>query len=198
MTSAAPRVWIVVSDKAGDNAQVDAVVDRLPWPVEYRRLTFKRPFRKGKPPFFASLYHVDMTQSDALTPPWPDLAITIGRRPAMAAMWIRRQSHDRTRIVLFGRPKRALDHFALVVVSAQFQVPDAPNVVAVTLPLMRVDRERLDRSRRTGAQTSTSAGGRSSLCSSAVRHSHSCSTKAPPASCSSSRVVTAAVQDRCT
>src|SRR5262249_35133413 len=49
-----PRVWVVVSDKAGDNAQVDAVVERLPWPVEYRRLTFKKPFRRGKPPFFAS------------------------------------------------------------------------------------------------------------------------------------------------
>jgi len=144
-TPLAPRVWVVVSDKAGDNAQVDAVVERLPWPVEYRRLLFKKPFIKGKPPFFASLYHVDKTRSDALAPPWPDLVITIGRRPAMAAMWIRRQSGDRTRIVLFGRPKRRLKHFALVVVSAQFQVPDAPNVISVTLPLMRIDQVRLKR-----------------------------------------------------
>ena len=144
-TPLAPRIWVVVSDKAGDNAQVDAVVERLPWPVEYRRLQFKKPFIKGKPPFFASLYHVDKTRSDPLTPPWPDLVITIGRRPAMAAMWIRRQSGDRTRIVLFGRPKRRLLHFALVVVSAQFQVPDAPNVIGVSLPLMRIDQERLNR-----------------------------------------------------
>ena len=143
----APRIWVVVSDKAGDNAQVDAVVERLPWPVEYRRLQFKKPFRKGKPPFFASLYHVDKTRSDPLAPPWPDLVITIGRRPAMAAMWIRRKSGDRTRIVLFGRPKRRLLHFALVVVSAQFQVPDASNVISVALPLMRIDQDRLTRER---------------------------------------------------
>jgi mitochondrial fission protein ELM1 len=141
----APRIWVLVSDKAGDNAQVDAVVERLPWPVEYRRLQFKRPFRKGKPPFFASLYHVDKTQSDALTPPWPDLVITIGRRPAMAALWIRRQSGNRTGIVLFGRPKRQPQNFALIVVSAQFQVPEGPNVVGVSLPLMRVDQQRLAR-----------------------------------------------------
>ncbi len=140
-----PRVWVLVSDKAGDNAQVDAVVERLPWRVEYRRLQFKRPFRKGKPPFFASLYHVDKTQSDALTPPWPDLVITIGRRPAMAALWIRRQSGNRTGIVLFGRPKRQPQNFALIVVSAQFQVPEAPNVVGVSLPLMRVDAARFAR-----------------------------------------------------
>ena len=141
----APRVWVVVSDKAGDNAQVDAVVERLPWPVEYRRLTFKRPFRKGKPPFFASLYHVDKSQSDSLEPPWPDAVITIGRRPAMAAMWIRRQSGNRTSVVLFGRPKRDASNFALIVVSAQFQMPPAPNVVSIALPLMRIDRDRLAR-----------------------------------------------------
>jgi mitochondrial fission protein ELM1 len=140
-----PLVWVVVSDKAGDNAQVDAVVERLPWPVEYRRLTFMKPFRKGKPPFFASLYHVDKTQSDPLTPPWPDLVITIGRRPAMAAMWIRKQSGERTSIVLFGRPKRDVANFALIVVSAQFQMPSAPNVVSIALPLMRIDRDRLAR-----------------------------------------------------
>ena len=142
-----PRVWIVTGDKAGDNAQIDAVVERLPWPVEYRRLYFKRPFVKGKPPFLASLYHVDRSKSDTLAPPWPDAVITIGRRPAMAALWIRQQSNGHTKIVLFGRPKRHLQHFALVVVSAQFRVADAPNVLNVSLPLMRIDQERLDRER---------------------------------------------------
>jgi len=141
----APRIWIVVGDKAGDNAQVEAVIERLPWPVEYRRLQFKKPFRKGKPLFFASLYHVDRRHSDALSPPWPDIVVTIGRRPAMAALWIRRQSGGRTRIVLFGRPKRSPGNFALIVVSSQFQVPEGPNVVSVSLPLMRVDQERLAR-----------------------------------------------------
>lgn len=144
-TPAPPRIWVVTGDKAGDNAQVAAVIERLPWPVEYRRLYFKRPFIKGKPPFFASLYHVDRSRSDTLAAPWPDVVITIGRRPAMAALWIRRQSRDRTRIVLFGRPKRQLQHFALVVVSAQFRVGEAKNVLNVSLPLMRVDQERLHR-----------------------------------------------------
>jgi mitochondrial fission protein ELM1 len=140
-----PRVWVVTGDKAGDNAQIDAVVERLPWPVDYRRLYFKRPFIKGKPPFLASLYHVDRSRSDSLAAPWPDAVITIGRRPAMAALWIRRQSKGHTRIILFGRPKRHLQHFALVVVSAQFRVAEAANVLNVSLPLMRIDQERLNR-----------------------------------------------------
>jgi len=143
--AAAPRIWVVTGDKAGDNAQVDAVVTRLPWPVQYRRLYFKRPFVTGKPPFLASLYHVDKSRSDRLEPPWPDVVITIGRRPAMAALWIRRQSAGRTRIVLFGRPKRQPDNFALIVASSQFLVDDAANVLNVALPLMRIDAARMAR-----------------------------------------------------
>jgi hypothetical protein len=147
MNDRPPVVWAVLSDKAGDNAQVEAVIERLPWPVTVKRLHFRRPFVKGKPPFFASLYHVDKARSDALAPPWPDLVITIGRRPAMAALWIRKQSGDRTRVVLFGRPKRHPRHFALIVAAPQFLVDEGDNVLTTTLPLMRVDEARLEAAR---------------------------------------------------
>jgi len=151
VTPSAPSVWAVLSDKAGDNAQVEAVIERLPWPVARRTLVFKKPFRKGKPPFLASLYHVDKAKSDALVPPWPALVLTIGRRPAMAAMWIRKQSQRRTKIVLFGRPKRDPSEFALIVASAQFSVPAAGNVVETTLPLMRIDARKLAEAEATWA-----------------------------------------------
>jgi mitochondrial fission protein ELM1 len=65
--------------------------------------------------------------------------ITIGRRPAMAALWVRERSGGRTRVVLIGRPKRWIERFALVVVPGQFQVPSRANVVHLALPLMRAD-----------------------------------------------------------
>lgn len=138
-----PRIWAVLGDKTGDNAQVSAISERLPWPVEVRRLAFKPRFRKGKPLFNASLRHVDRAASAVLEAPWPDLVITIGRRPAMAALWIRRQSGGRTRVVIIGRPKRRLDEFDLVIASAQYRLPDAPNVQRIGLPLMRMDPSRL-------------------------------------------------------
>jgi mitochondrial fission protein ELM1 len=137
-----PRIWAVLGDKTGDNAQVEAIAARLPWPVEPRQLVFLPRYRKGKPLFGASLRHLDRSASAPLQPPWPDLVITIGRRPAMAALWIRRQSGGRTRIAIIGRPKRRIDEFDLVIASAQYRLPDAPNVVHVGLPLMRVDPER--------------------------------------------------------
>jgi len=146
VTAAVPVVWWVHGDKSGDNAQVEAVIERLPWPVVRKRLVFKAPFVRGKPPPLASLYHVDRRRSDRLEPPWPDLILTVGRRPAMVALWIRRQSSARTRVVLFGRPRRHPRHFALIVASAQFAVTGT-NVLETTLPLMRIDADRIEAAR---------------------------------------------------
>lgn len=143
----APRTWALLGDKAGDNAQVAAVAERLPWPVETRRLVLADRWTTGKPPFRAALYHVDSERSDALEPPWPDLALTIGRRPAMAALWVQERSGGRTRVVLFGPPKRWMHRFALVVVPCQYRLPRAPNVMPIGLPLMRVDERRLAEAR---------------------------------------------------
>lgn len=142
-SDAAPVIWALLGDKGGDNAQVTAVCERLPWPVEIKHLSFKRFFRRGKPFFLPSLYHVDRPRSDALEPPWPDVVLTIGRRPAMAATWIRDRSGGRTRVVLFGRPRSDAKRFALIVAATQFHVPSAANVVHTTLPLMRIDHGRI-------------------------------------------------------
>jgi uncharacterized protein len=72
-------------------------------------------------------------------PPWPDLIVTIGRRPSMAALWVQDQSGGRSRIVLIGRPKRWPDRFALIVAPSQFKIPPRDNLVQLTLPLLRAD-----------------------------------------------------------
>jgi mitochondrial fission protein ELM1 len=141
--TATPYTWLVLGDKLGDNAQVEIIAGALGWPSERRTLRFRPEFVLGKPPFKPSLYHVDLAASDALEPPWPDLVITIGRRPSMAALWIRAQSGGRTEVVLIGRPKRGIDDFALIVATPQYRLPALDNVVHLDLPLMRVDPGRI-------------------------------------------------------
>ena len=136
---ASPRIWLVLGDKLGDNAQVEAIADALGLPCERKTLRFKPAYRQGKPAFKASLYHVDPEASDRLEPPWPDLVLTIGRRPSMAALWVRRQSGGRARLVLIGRPKRHAEEFDLIVSTPQYLIPERPNVVRLSLPLMRAD-----------------------------------------------------------
>ncbi len=136
---ASPRIWLVLGDKLGDNAQVEAIAGALGLPCERKTLQFKPHYRLGKPAFKASLYHIEPESSDRLEPPWPDLILTVGRRPSMAALWARRQSGGHSRLVLIGRPKRHADEFDLIVATPQYLIPDRPNVVRLSLPLMRAD-----------------------------------------------------------
>lgn len=138
-----PRVWLMVGDKVGDNAQIEAIVDGLGWICERKQLRFRERYTRRRPFFRPSLSHVDRGRSDALEPPWPDLVLTIGRRPAMAALWLRQQSGDRTKIVLVGRPHRLLQRFDLIITSALFHLPDHPNVLKLGLPLMRRSEPRI-------------------------------------------------------
>ena len=100
---------------------------------------FQAPYVLGKPRFRTSLYHVDQARSAPLEPPWPDLILTVGRRPSMAALWVKEQTRGRARLVVIGRPKRWLDRFDLVIAPPQFQLPRRANVLRLDLPLMRVD-----------------------------------------------------------
>lgn len=136
---ASPRTWLLIGDKLGDNAQAKALADALGWPYETRRVLPKPEWALGKPRFEPGLDHLDLACSDPLEPPWPDLVVTIGRRPAMAALWVQDRSQGRTKIVLIGRPKRWAERFALIVAPSQFRIPPRPNLVQLDLPLMRAD-----------------------------------------------------------
>jgi mitochondrial fission protein ELM1 len=139
-----PRTWLLLGDKLGDNQQALIVADELGWPYEVKRLRPKPEWVLGKPPFRPTLDHLDLAASDPLRPPWPDLVITIGRRPSAAALWLQDQAGPSTRLVLIGRPKRWLERFALIVAPEQFRVGGAANVVHLELPLIRVDERRIE------------------------------------------------------
>jgi mitochondrial fission protein ELM1 len=136
---ATPRVWLVLGDKRGDNGQVEMIAQALGWPCERRNLVMRAPYVVGKPWVRPSLHHIDLTRSDPLEPPWPDLIITVGRRPSMAALWIAKQSGWRTKLVLVTKPSGMSRRFDLIIAGAETQMPALPNVLTVTLPLMRID-----------------------------------------------------------
>ena len=132
-----PRIWLVMGDKPGDNAQLEIVAEALGLPVERRRVIPRSEWVLGKPRVEASLAHLDPLKSDPLEPPWPDLVLTIGRRPSMAALWIQEQSGGRTRLVLFGPPKRYPERYSLIVAPAQYRLGHAGNSLPIRFPLMR-------------------------------------------------------------
>ena len=146
-----PRIWRVLGDKRGDNGQVEMIAEALThargWRSDLRHLEMLPQWVLGKPRVAATLSHLDRARSDALTPPWPDLILTSGRRPANAALWIKAQSGGRVRIVLVGKPSGMMDHFDLVITSAETLTAPLSNVLHIGLPLMRVNAARLDEGR---------------------------------------------------
>ena len=139
---AEPRIWLLLGDKPGDNAQARALVDALGRPYAVRTVLPKPEWVLGKPSFGPTLDHLDLARSDRLEPPWPDLVVTIGRRPSAAALWLKERSPS-TRLVIVGRPKRWPDRFDLIVSPTQFRVDRGPNVVPLDLPLVGADPQKI-------------------------------------------------------
>lgn len=138
-TTPLPRLWVLMGDKPGDNAQLQRIAATLGWPYEVRRVLAQDAFVLGKPRYRASLAHLDSDRSDPLEPPWPDLILSVGRRPSMAALWIREQSAGHSRIILLGRPRRRAQDYALIIAPGQYRLPASPRVLPIQLPLMACD-----------------------------------------------------------
>lgn len=138
-----PQVWIVDAYRAGERTQLRALAEGLTWPCEIKSLRYRR-FEMRTTLFRGSdLNGVDLAASDALAPPWPDLVLSMGMRNEPVARWIRDQSGGRTRLVFLGRLWSDPSHFDLVITTAQYRVPDRPNVLRNALPLHAVSPERL-------------------------------------------------------
>ena len=156
------------------------IADALGWPYDVKGLAFQAPYVLGKPRFRSSLYHVDQARSAPLEPPWPDLILTVGRRPSMAALWVKEQTQGRAALVVVGRPKRWLDRFDLVIAPPQFQLPRRANVLRLDLPLMRVDEAAIAAAGEAWRDAWPTCRGRSQRCWWAARPSRTGSIRRSP------------------
>ena len=140
-----PRVWLLVGEKRGDNAQIENLARAIGWDYEQKKIYVEPQWREAKPRVRPALAHLDLARSDRLEAPWPDLVITAGRRLSSVGLWIKQASQAKTRLVLIGRPRRLLDSIDLAVVAAHYVLPEGPNVARHDLPLMQVASRVLER-----------------------------------------------------
>ena len=128
-------VWVLQGARQGDNAQARALAERLGAAFVLKRLEWSPLHLLPNVLIGAGLAAVDKQRSDSLSPPWPDAVIAVGRRTAPVAMWIKRQSQGRTRLIHLGRPRFPLALFDLVITTPQYALPEGPNVMQALLPL---------------------------------------------------------------
>lgn len=136
-----PRVWVLMSKKLGDNVQVLSIANALGWPYEIKCLEFIGLNHFHFRFFGPSLKKVDVDRSSPLTPPWPDLVLTIGRRATPIALWIRRQSQGRAKLVQVGQSRIGFDSFDLIIANPQYHLPDHPNLFRLRIPLLYANAE---------------------------------------------------------
>lgn len=145
---ATPTVWLLLGDRHGDNAQVlalgRALARDLGWGHEIKRIRYQSDCAVNYRDRGASLVGVDLARSDPLSPPWPDVVIAIGRRPAPVSRWLKRQTGGRLLNVHLGRPRCAYAHFDLIVTTPQYGLPAAPNAIMLSLPIILHDPAKLD------------------------------------------------------
>ena len=142
--SANLRVWLLLDDRPGHVTQVVGLADALGLPYETKDLRFTWLNRLSNRLLGASLLSLNHEKSSALTPPWPDLVIAMGRRTAPIARWIKRQSGGRCRLVQLGRKgANVAADFDLAVTCRHFQLPDHPTRLEVLMPPTQVTADRL-------------------------------------------------------
>jgi uncharacterized protein len=134
IASAAPRVWLLLGGRRGDNNQLLALGDALGLPFETKTIAYNG-LRHLPLLHRFGLAIVARKSRPLITPPWPDLVISIAYSGVAVARFIRKQSGGRTRLVHIGNPRTSTDDLDLVIITPQYSRKAARNVLALPFPI---------------------------------------------------------------
>lgn len=139
-----PSIWVLLTHALGDNDQCIALADLLDEAYLIKRIQMPssgvcqaRGAKRRRATELLAPAHQRLVGLEA---PWPDLVIGCGALSDRVALWIKRKSGGRTRVILVGRPHGPVSDYDLVVASPQFFLPPRENVFYLSLPLSRMAR----------------------------------------------------------
>lgn len=143
----APSVWVLADDRPGNTTQSLGLARALGWPYEIKELHFTsraRQLYRWLGAYVPTRRGLDKNRSAPLAPPWPDVIITAGWRPAPVARWIGKQSRGHTRVVQMGRKGgHVAALFDAVVTPVHCGLPPHPQRIETITPMSPVTSERL-------------------------------------------------------
>lgn len=123
-------IWILWHRRLGDLNQMQELAKALGLPFVVKRLHFRKPF-------YAPLanFTLDKSKSDSLAAPWPSLIICAEALTSVVAQSLKKKSAGHIKTVALARPSGSTREFDLVLTTAQYRLPKAPNVFELNLPL---------------------------------------------------------------
>lgn len=132
-----PTTWIVSDGAAGNELQALALAHGLGTELRLLRLRARWPWSQLAPQW-APVVPAKAWKPDALSGPWPALAIGAGRMGAAALLTIAKASAGQTRTVQILDPRVSPARFDLVIAPAHDRL-DAPNAIAIAGSLHAID-----------------------------------------------------------
>lgn len=131
-----PLIWVLADDRAGNVAQALGVAEALHRPFVTKDVRYTPLARLPNIVTGARLLGLTPETRMGLTPPWPDVVISAGRRTAPVARWIKRQRTPAPVLVHLMNPGRAgAAEFDLIATPRHDCVipsGDAANVMRIT------------------------------------------------------------------
>jgi mitochondrial fission protein ELM1 len=107
--------WVVTDGKAGMISQCVGLAEALGLDPEVKQVRLRTPWRDLTPYVRLGGRLQFTSDSDPLSPPWPDLLIASGRHSVAASILVRHLSHGKTRTVQIQNPVISSRRFDLVV-----------------------------------------------------------------------------------
>jgi mitochondrial fission protein ELM1 len=131
----APRIWVLLGHRRGDNNQLLALAQALGLPFETRSMRYNILRKVSKRLLDDRLVSVRPSARKWLQPPWPDLVMGIGHRSVPVARHIRNASGGRSKLVQLGNPRIHPRNFDLVITMPQYGLEEHSNVVRLPLAM---------------------------------------------------------------
>ena len=129
--------WVVTDGKAGMISQCVGLAEAVNAEFVVKQVRLRFPWRDLTPYFRLGGRLQFASESDELSPPWPDLLIATGRQSVAASIVVRRLSRGKTRTVQIQNPVISPKHFDLVVAPRHDKL-QGDNVVVTRGALHRV------------------------------------------------------------
>jgi mitochondrial fission protein ELM1 len=134
--------WIMTTGEAGMRSQVIGLAESIGISFQEKTVSLKAPWR-WLPGHLSPYALMGVGKgSDPLTPPWPDLLITCGRRSVALAIAIKKASRGKTFTVHIQDPRVPPEYFDMVVPPGHDQV-EGKNVYSTVGALHKITPEKL-------------------------------------------------------
>lgn len=134
--------WVITEGLKGTENQCIALAEAAGLYPEIKRVKLRQPWKTVTPwvPGFSDKAFAK--GSSEFSPPWPNIIIASGRKAIAPALWIKKQSGYRTKLVIVQSPVIKNKNFDLVIAPRHDRY-HGPNVFEITGALSLITKDKL-------------------------------------------------------